>query len=174
MTCSMHSRCWLFRCSSKLDYRWPTQAQKSQLSVEQTSTTFLHIREQSLVDACFLVSTQREAFAKEFDDVEAEVKVREFWLRILKMRLKKTCLKRMLISRKLLTLVLEKLLKRRSKKPTLKLKMLRFLTMAKTCLTMTKTVTYLMMMISNQTNEIGIILTTTYLICSQYRIEALE
>ena len=90
------------------------------------------------------------------------------------MGLKKTCLKRMLISRKLLTLVLEKLLKRRSKKPTLKLKMLRFLTMAKTCLTMTKTVTYLMMMISNQTNEIGIILTTTYLICSQYRIEALE
>ena len=90
------------------------------------------------------------------------------------MRLKKTCLKRMLISRKLLTLVLEKLLKRRSKKPTLKLKMLRFLTMPKTCLTMIKTVTYLTMMISNQTKEIGIILTPAYLICSQYRIEALE
>ena len=31
---------------------------------------------------------QREAFAKEFDDIEAEVKVRELWLRRWKMRLK--------------------------------------------------------------------------------------
>ena len=52
-----------------------------------------------------------------------------------------------------MTLVLEKLLKRRSKKQTLKLKILRFLTMPKTCLTMTKTVTYLTMMISTQTKE---------------------
>ena len=50
-----------------------------------------------------------------------------------------------------MTLVLEKLLNRRSKKQTLKLKILRFLTMPKTCLTMIKTVTYLTMMISTQT-----------------------
>ena len=57
------------------------------------------------------------------------------------------------------------------KKPTLKLKMLRFLTMPKTCLTMIKTVTYLTMMISTQTKEIKDYF-DKYTI--QYRIEALE
>ena len=69
-------------------------------------------------------------------------------------RLKKTCLQTMLISRKLLILVLEKLFERRSKKQTLKLEILRFLTMPKTCLRMINTMTYLAMMIGTQTREI--------------------